>query len=92
MEEYGSENNIEWLKGDKTATVFLSGNTKLCHKVEKYARDFPNEVEIEGRNADGSIVAHIPTSYIKITRPAERHLTEEQKDRLRERLREIRKK
>ena len=91
IEDYNGENAIEWIKGQKTVTVQLAGNTKLCNRVRKYAEEYPDEVQICGVNRDNSIVAHLPLSYIKITRPPKRELTEEQKVAARERLMKARK-
>lgn len=91
IEDYNGENAIEWIKGQKTVTVQLAGNTKLCNRVRKYAEEYPDEVQICGVNRDNSIVAHLPLSYIKITRPPKRELTEEQKAAARERLMKARK-
>lgn len=82
----GSENVIEWIRGNKSVTVQLSGHSRLCNRVEKYAEEFPDEVQILGKNKNGSIVAHIPLNYIKITRHIKRELSDDEKRTLRERL------
>ena len=71
-------------------TVFVT-RKKWVNRVKKYAEDYPDEVKIKHENADGSVVAHIPVSYFKITRPPERELTEEQKAAAAERLESYRK-
>lgn len=76
---------IEWLKGNKTATVTFPSRTKLNTKVKKLAEQFPDEVQICHENKDGSIVAHIPVRYINISR-RKRELTEEQRKEIGERL------
>ena len=60
---------IEWLKTSKTATVTFPGNTRFKSKVKKLAEEYPDEVKICHENKDGSIVAHIPVSYVKISHP-----------------------
>lgn len=80
------ENVVEWIDGNKTATVQLSGHRKLNNRIHELAEQYPDEVQICGENEDGSIVAHIPISYIYIKRPARRELNDEQKEELRERL------
>ena len=82
----GHENVIEWLDGNKIATVQLSGHRKLNNKVREWARDYPDEVQICGENDNGSIVAHIPAEYISLRRPTRRELSEDEKQKLRERL------
>lgn len=61
------ENAIEFLNNQKIATVTLSQG-RYISKVRKLAEKYPGEVQIKAKNKDGSIVAHIPTSYIKISR------------------------
>lgn len=78
------ENCIEWIKGSKTATVtFPKG--RFTTKISKLAEQYPDEVQICHTNSDGSIVAHIPVSYVKINHPRQVNYTEEQKEILRER-------
>lgn len=77
---------IEWLRNNKTATVTFPNNTRFKTKIIKLAEQFPNEVQIRHVNKDGSIIAHIPVSYIKINR-SKIELTEEQKKERAERLR-----
>ena len=82
------ENCIEWIKGSKTATVtFPKG--RFTTKISKLAEQFPDEVQICHTNSDGSIVAHIPVKYIKIGRPKQVNYTEEQREELRERARQM---
>lgn len=76
------ENNIEWLNGQQTVTVTLSQG-KFINKVKKLAEQ-REDVEIVAENKDGSICAHLPLKFIKISAP--RQLTEEQRERARERL------
>lgn len=75
------ENAIEWLKGRKTATVTLAGGTSLNTRVRKLAQTKPDKVQITDVNENGTIVAHIPTSWIKINPP--REVSEEQREKLR---------
>ena len=77
---------IEWLRGNKTATVTFPNNTRFKTKVKKLAEQYPDEVQVIVENKDGSIVAHLPVSYIKINR-AKIDLTDEQKKERAERLR-----
>lgn len=79
------ENCIEWLKGDKMATATFPRG-KYATRVSKLAEQYPDEVHICHKNKDGSIVAHIPVSYVHISRPRRLNLTEEQRRAMRERL------
>lgn len=76
------ENNIEWLNGQQTVTVTLSQG-KFINKVKRLAETH-EDVQIVAENSDGSICAHLPLKFIKISAP--RQLTEEQKEQARERL------
>ena len=58
---------IEFLNNQKVATVTLSQG-RYISKVRKLAKSYPDEVQIEAENKDGSILVHMPTSYIKISR------------------------
>jgi hypothetical protein len=76
------ENNIEWLNGQQTVTVTLSQG-KFINKVKRLAETH-EDVEIVAENSDGSICAHLPLKFIKISAP--RQLTEEQREQARERF------
>ena len=67
--ELDNENALEWITGDKTATVTLS-QKRLISRVEKLAQEHPDEVQIVHRNRT-SIVAHLPAAYIKLQPPRE---------------------
>lgn len=91
-EEYtgvmAQENAIDFLKNAKTMTVFFS-QPRYVSKVEKLAEQYPEEVQITAKNKDGSIVAHLPVSYLRLNRP--RELSEENKKRLTEQIRRVHK-
>ena len=77
------ENCIEWIKGSKTATVtFPKG--RFTTKVMKLAEQYPDEVQICDVNKDGSIVAHIPVSYILVRHPKVMNLSDERRQALSE--------
>lgn len=79
------ENVIEFLNGQKRATVTLSqGRYKT--KVEKLAKERPDECKILARNHDGTILAHVPTSWVKISPPRKVEMSEDRKEELRKQL------
>lgn len=79
------ENVIEFLNGQKRATVTLSqGRYKT--KVEKLAKERPDECKILARNTDGTILAHVPTSWVKISPPRKVEMSEDRKEELRKQL------
>lgn len=90
--ETSQECAIEWIKNCRTATVTFPGNTKFNSKIRKLASEHPEEVKIRFDNLDGSLVATIPTSYIKISpKRAGREMTDEEKEAARIRLQKYRK-
>lgn len=95
-EDYGyvrtadfKENVFEWLNGQDIITVTLS-QKKFINKVLKLAKEFPDEVTIDKINYDGTVLAHIPLRYLRISRP--RELSEEEKELARQRLNSYKKK
>lgn len=85
--ETSQENVIEWIRGDKEVTVTFANNTRYNSKVRKLAEQYPDEVKIVTDNYDGSLVAHLPLSYIKVSHP--RVLSEESKIKAAERLHRV---
>ena len=81
------ENCIEWLNGQDRVTVTLSQG-RLINKVKKLSEKY-KEVEIVRENKDGTLLAHLPLKFIKIS--ASRQLTDEQREKARERFNTIHK-
>ncbi len=77
------ENAIEWYTRDDRVTVTLT-QQRFKSKVKDYATKYPEEVKIIAENDDGSLYAHIPLRYLKISRP--REISEEQRAAAAERL------
>lgn len=81
------ENVIEFMLDEKTATVtFTQG--RYITRIKNLAKEKPDECKITYTNRDGSIVAHIPVSWIRINPTME--LSEERKKELSERMRKLR--
>lgn len=81
------ENVIEFIKDEKRATVtFSQGRYKS--RIRKLAADHPEECRIIAENKDGSLCAHIPVSWVKISPP--REISEEQRLEAGRRLAEYR--
>jgi predicted N-acetyltransferase YhbS len=78
------ENVIEFLKTQDVMTCTFS-RQKFITRTRKLAEKYPDEVQIVAENEDGSIVAHIPVSYLKISR-IKPNFTEEQREGLRTRM------
>mgnify|MGYP000200165442 CR=1 FL=1 len=80
------ENVIEWLKNDNRATLSLS-QRRTISKIEKLANEYPDECKITARNTDGTICAHVPVSWIKIS--PKRKVSEQQRVAASERMSKI---
>lgn len=78
---------IEWVKGGKYAGVTAPSGTALKSKLLKLATKNPNDVKIISENEDGSVFAHIPVRYVKISPP--RQVSDEQKEAASERFRQM---
>lgn len=81
-----TENVIEWFTNEERATVtFTQGRCKT--RIRKLAEEYPDKVEIVAENKDGSLCAHIPAAWVRVSPPAKYNLTEEQREALRQRAR-----
>lgn len=84
-----NENCSEWLRNESKVTVTLCQG-RLISKVKKLAAEHPEECEIAHENEDGSIVAHLPTKWIKISAP--KKVSDEQREKARQRFEEYHRK
>ena len=81
------ENVIEFLQNEKIATVtFTQG--RYITRIKNLAKEKPDECQITRTNRDGSIVAHIPVSWVRIKPNME--LSDERREELSERMRQLR--
>lgn len=78
---------IEWIKGGGYAGVTVPSGTALKTKLLKLAQKHPEEVKIIKENEDGSLFAHIPVSYVKISPP--KQMSEEQREAASERFKQM---
>lgn len=85
---HNGENCIEFVRNSVTATVAFSQG-KYVSKIRKLSERFPEECKINAVNDDGSIVATIPTRWIKISPP--KQVSEEFREAQRERFSELHK-
>lgn len=74
------ENVIEFTRDADRATVTLSQG-RYKSRVRKLAAEHPEECQILAENSDGSLCAHIPVSWVKISPP--RVLNEKQLETVR---------
>lgn len=87
------ETCIEYIDEDKIAT-FYSAERKWINKILRLAEDRSGEVTILAYpdDNDGAILAHIPKSWMKVSPPAKRTMTDDQRAAAAERLRLAREK
>ena len=80
-----TETVYEHVSGNKTFTVTAAERWSKT-MIKRLKERYPDEVEITAENNDGSLVAHIPTDWMRIV--PKRHVTmsDEQKKELTERL------
>lgn len=83
------ENVIEWLNGQDTITVTLNQG-RYISKVKRLANKFPDRVHILAENQDGSVLAKLPLTALKLNLTETRELTEEQREVQAKRLAEAR--
>lgn len=81
-----NENVIEWLKGQQTVALTLTAGSKFAKKIVKYSETH-DDVDYK-INKDGSVFAHVPLKWIKISPP--RIMSEQQKTENAKRLQEYR--
>ena len=76
----------------KDCLFFSSDERRWIHKVQVLAEKYPDEVTIirQPENNDGCIYARMPVRYLKLIRPTQRELTDEEKIELSERLNKAR--
>lgn len=79
--QYSGENVIEWITGSDTVTVTFT-NKRFITKVRRLVEQGIGEIIAE--NEDGSVLAHLPISCIKIGK--KREVSDEMKDLARERF------
>ena len=80
-----NENAIEFMtNGTKATLTFSQGRYKSV--IRKLAEKHPDDCQIVADNEDGSICAHVPVAWIRISPP--KQYTEEQRQQMGERLRQ----
>lgn len=80
-----AETVFEHLDGKDTWTVSTDERT-WKNRLAKLAEQNPAEVECVAVNKDGSVMYHVPASWLRLRPPVKRNMTEEQKQAARDRL------
>ena len=86
------ETCIEYIDANKYAT-FCSSERKWINKIHKLKEQYPEQVQIVAseEDNDGTILAHVPKTWMKVSPPKKMNLTEEQKAARAERMRSLKK-
>lgn len=71
------------IAGEQTGT-FYTAEQKWINKIMDLKETHPDEVDIRHINPDGSIVAHLPISWFKVSQP--RKVSDEFREEARARL------
>ena len=84
--ENNIENVIEFLNNKDTITVSFCMK-KWINKIKRLHKKNPDEVKIIAENKDGSICAHLPVKYLKISPP--KKVSEKQRQAASERFKQM---
>lgn len=85
-----NETAINRLQGDDYCYVF-SAERKFINRLKELAEEYPNEVEIQYINEDGSVGAKVPYNWFRFIKPpTKRNYTEEQRQAMSERMKKAR--
>lgn len=76
MEEI-RETAWDHIAGEKTAS-FSTAEKKWIKEIQRLKELYPNEVDIQYKNSDGSILAHIPYEWLRIRPKKKNGLSTEQ--------------
>lgn len=77
---------------EKDKGFFSSDERRWITKIHKLKEQYPERVRIirEPEDNDGCIYCELPTSWLRIKAPDKKNFTEEQRQKLAERLKRIR--
>lgn len=81
-----AENAIEFLTGEQACVVSFT-SPKHCNRIKKLYAKSGSEFIYLHENADNSICAKIPLSWLRIAPPKQMNLTEDERRIYAERLR-----
>lgn len=81
------ETSVGYITDERHAT-FSSSETKWINKITKLYEKHPDKVEIiyTPESNNGTIYAHVPKSWLKISPPRQVNYTDEQRAAMAERL------
>ena len=75
---------------DHNYLEFGTNERKYINHIYKLREQYPSDVEIVAKNADGYVYARVPANWFRAPKPPiKREFTEEQKAQMAERMRNI---
>ena len=84
------ETAIDRVQGDYYCSVFTA-ERKFINQLKELAEQYPNDVEIQYINDDGSIGARVPSNWFRFVKPpTKRNYTPEQLEAMKERMKKAR--
>ena len=87
IESANDKDIIDYCNNSKGLMTVLFTRKKWVNRIKQYAEQYPSEVQIKYINTDGSIIAHVPVSYLRIVRPTQ--LSDSEKKRRAEILKRV---
>ena len=82
------DNGVEWYTGENRVTATFS-QRKCVTKIKKLAITRPEDVKIITEKKDGSVMAHLPLSYIKISPPRKVNISDERREQMRKNVKKM---
>lgn len=83
------ENVIYWKDGDKFVTVNVSANSRYASRIRDLAEKYPEEARVFSDQKSGYLVGVIPVKAVKLNIVhAAREMSEEEREAVRQRLEE----
>ena len=82
------ETAYDYIQGEDHGT-FYTGQEKWINKINKWKEQYPDQIDIIHINEDNSILVHLPSSWFKLNPPHTKQLTDEQRQKLSERMKSI---
>lgn len=79
------ENMLTWCNREHRIS-FTFNQLKLKNQIKKLVEEGDTEIKIDCENQDGSLSGSMPLSYLKITKPFTRNLSEDQRKAVAERF------
>ena len=82
------ETIIEHVESRSTFTI-STDERKYKNALAKLRKEHPDEVERIAENADGSVMYHVPASWVRVRPPRKVNLTDERREELAARMRSL---